>query len=226
MKFIPQSLMRFAGVSILAIATLSLGLVCRAEAQNSAITINKIDLSLVETPQYAASSATVGANPPPASSPSRPGKWVQVDYSFDVNSADRDWLNDVEFRAYVEVDDMAGLKDREGPPALLTAQTTFSIVPNGKDYHGTFFIHPTVVQRFGGEQLFNAAAFASKRNIHIDAYLDGQIVASKDKHDDDPNWIGAMKKINGFLMPRELSPWALINIDRYPPVKLRQAGAQ
>jgi hypothetical protein len=225
MKFILPSLSRFAAVSILAIAPLSLGFIAQAEAQNSPITIDKIELSLVETPQYAASSATVGANP--VNGPvGKPGRWVEVDYTFDVNSADRDWLNDVEFRAYVEVDDMAGLKDREGPPALLTAQTTFSIVPNGKDYHGTFFIHPIVVQRFGGEQLFNAAAFASKRNIHIDAYLDGQIVASKDKHDDDANWIGSMKKINGFLMPRELSPWALLYIDRYPPVKLRQAGAQ
>ncbi len=185
-----------------------------AQEAPAQVTITKIDYSTVSTPGYA-----VQATPPPLPPESDVGKWLRVDFTFEVK-ADRPgkFLNELQFKVYIEVDDLAVPTDREGTPAVLTGETTFVNLPDKRDQHGVFFVHPYTVKRFGGETAFN---YKDKKNIHVEAYVDGQLVASKDAHDDDANWFGPLKKINGMVIPREASPWALVDIDQYPPVKLR-----
>lgn len=209
------SLPFFALLALSALGTIPLS----AQAQNnSPIVITKVEATLVTSPAYTSSAATMAA---PVSG--QPGKWLQIDFTYSVASDDL-MVKEIQFRAYAEVDDLAVPTDKTGPDACLSGEGTYLNIPNGKDYHGSFYIHPFTVLRFGGE---NAMGYQDPKgkNIRIEADLDGQQVAYKDLHDDDPNWVSqAGRKISGMLLPRELTPWALINVDRYPPVKLRTGG--
>ncbi len=195
----------------------ALTLSARAQSDSQGtISIDKIDVDLVEAPVFGVS------NLPPANFPQKPGKWLEIDFSYNVNS-DRQILNEVQFRAYVEVQDLATPADKEGPPAVLIGETTVTSVPNGKNT-GSFFIHPFNLNRFGGERAAADYKQPKGKNIRIEAYIDGQQVSVKDRRDDDPNWVGQMKKLPGMVVPRDQSPWALINCDRFPPAKLRSSG--
>jgi len=190
-----------------------------AEAQsNSPITITKVEATLVTSPTYSVISATSGTQ-----LTGQAPKWLQIDFTYSVASDDL-MLKEVQFRAYAEVDDLAVPTDKSGPGAYLYGEGTYLSIPNGKDYHGTFYVHPFTVTRYGGE-LAMGYLDPKGKNIRIEADIDGQQAGYKDLHDDDPNWVSqAGRKISGMLLPRELSPWALINADRYPPAKLRTGG--
>jgi len=207
------SLPFFALLALSALGTLPVS----SQAQsNSPITITKVEATLVSAPAYAVVSAS-------AQSTVLPGKWLQVDYTYSIAS-DELMVKEVQFRAYVEVDDLAVPTDKTGPGAYLYGESTYLNIPNGRDYHGTFFIHPFTVQRFGGEPAMSYQDPKGK-NIRIEADIDGQQAGYKDLHEDEPNWVSqAGRKISGMLLPRELSPWALVGADHYPPVKLRTGG--
>ncbi len=186
-----------------------------ASAQNDSngpITLKKIDDSLVTAPQY-----NYQVNGPSLTSGPVP-KWLQVEFSFDTDT-DRDLLPEVTFRIYIEVQDLANPKDQDGPAAVLTGETTYVNLPNGRDQRGSFFVHPYTIRRFGGENAFSN--FKAKKNIRVEALIDGQQIAFKDEHQDDANWVSTLKKIGSLVLPREMSPWLLVNPDRYPPIKLR-----
>lgn len=202
-------------VALSALGYLCLGAFSPAFAQsdsNGPISVRKIDDSLVTAPLYG---VTVNS---PALPSGPPAKWLQVEFTFDCNT-DRDLLPEVTFRVYIEVQDLANPKDQDGPAAVLTGETTFVNLPNARDLRGSFFVHPYTLRRFGGENAFSN--FKSKRNIRVEALIDGQQIAFKDEHQDDANWVGTLKKIGNLVLPREMSPWILVNPDRYPPIKLR-----
>jgi len=213
------SLPFFALLALSALGTLPLSCPLSARAQsNSPITITKVEATLVTSPIYA-----VTASPNAAPVAGQPGKWLQVDFTYSVNSEDL-MVKEVQFRVYAEVDDLAVPTDKTGPGAYLYGEGTYLNIPNGKDYHGSFYIHPFTVQRFGGESSMTYQDPKGK-NIRVEADIDSQQAGYKDLHDDDPNWVSqAGRKIAGMILPRELTPWALINADRYPPVKLRTGG--
>jgi len=198
------------------LALVALPLSCRA--QNGPITITKVEATLLTSPAYNPNTST--PTPPPVGPP---GKWLQIDFTYSV-ATDTGMLKEVQFRASAEVMDLASPTDKTGPGAYLAGDGTYLNIPDGHDYHGAFYLHPFTVQRFGGETAMGYMD-PKGRNIRVEADVDGQQVAYKDIHDDDPNWVSqAGRKISGMLLPRELSPWALISIDRYPPVKPRTGG--
>ncbi|MDE1171142.1 MAG: hypothetical protein PW734_08050 [Verrucomicrobium sp.] len=181
---------------------------------NGPVVITKVEANLVPTPNYTVSAAT---STPVTPSP----KWLQVNFDFTARN-EKPFIDTLQFRVYVEVAEPSGPDDQEGSPALLVGETTFINVPNERDLHGSFFIHPYTIRRFGGENAFSN--FKAKRNIRVEALIDGQQISFHDEHDDDANWVSSLRKISGMVLPRDQSPWALVNIDRYPPVKTRSAS--
>ena len=158
-------------------------------------------------------------------------QWLKIDTAYTV-SAPLEYLPQVRFRVYVDVDSPKGkLSDTSGfVPALLYGETTYVNVPNvnpGHELHVTFFIHPFTMHRYGGGR--NFTHFDTDRNIHIDAYVGEDKVASRDLRDvssDNAKWYLAegLEKINGLVIPRERSPWASSTDAVYPQAPLKGAG--
>jgi hypothetical protein len=184
-----------------------------AQEAGGPVTIQKVTADLIDNPGGSGGGGT------PI------GKWLMVDVTYDV-AAERKFLPDLQFKIYIEVQDLAIPTDKEGPAAALTGDQTYVNIPDGKDYHAIFYVHPFTLQRFGGDNAAREYKVASGKDIHIEAYNDGQEIASKDKNtEQDPNWFSSLKKINGFVIPKDQSPWPWDN-SRVPPVKQHSGGGQ
>ena len=206
-----------AGSSVTALAQDADG-----QAGGAPITITKVEQSLVATPIYTASMGT--AAPLPPVNPSTASKWLQVEFTFKVNSETK-ILNEAQFQTYIEIGDLQTPDDKETTKtAVLVGQTTYVNLPNG-EHHGVFYIHPNTIYRYGGERAFSDFR-PGKKNIRVVASIAGEQVGVKDLTEDDANWVTGERKINGFVLPKEASPWAFINIDRYPQVKMKTGESQ
>jgi hypothetical protein len=175
---------------------------------NAPIKIDKVETEMNNSP-------TLGSIGKSRSS-GRDPKWLLITVQFAVNPEDSDFLDEAQFKVMVEGED-AKPGEKRGVAVLLTAEDSFVLLPKGKDNTVAFFLHPSVIERFGGEQKIE------RKNIHVEAYVKGQLVSSADKkREDDPNWFNTITtKIAGMVLTKSQSPWASTDAGKFPMAKLR-----
>jgi hypothetical protein len=147
---------------------------------------------------------------------SRDGKWLMVEVVYTTTPEEGDFLDEAQFKVMVEAEQIKP-GEKQGTAILLTADDTFVYLPKGRDGSVLFFLHPSVVERFGGENSI------SKKNIRAEVYVKGQLVSTADKKkEEDPNWVNPIPKSGGLVMTKAQSPWASTEAGRFPMAKLRQ----
>jgi hypothetical protein len=153
------------------------------------------------------------------------GKWFMVLFDYNLEGQDA-FLDEIQFKVYIEATQFAGKDDKEGKGVVLTGEVTYINIPLGSGTttrNGVFFVHPNTVERFGGAREFEN----TKRNIHVDAFIQGQKAGSADfKEESDANWFISpnLKAISGLVYHHENSPWLLAAPGIMPAVKQRGGG--
>jgi hypothetical protein len=154
-------------------------------------------------------------------------KWLKIEALYTVNAPrDREVLPEVRFKVYVDADNVKNPRDDKGDPIILTGDATYINLPNvpsGSELKVSFYIHPYTINRYGGERKFS---FTSDRNIHIEALVDEQVVASRDAHSgDEKNWFkNGQATVQGVVLTKEQSPWAFSDMTSYPQAKLKSSS--
>jgi hypothetical protein len=179
----------------------------------------KIKPEFVDAPVYAAGGKR-GAT-------SSDKKWLEVEFKYacmpeelaDLKSKRGVYLDEVQFKIYIEGIIPYEPNGDEGDPVLLVGEATYVNIPAGKENYGVFYVHPDTIGRYGGQANFEKSA----RNIRVEAYVKGQLVdVIQKKDEEDEGWINPLKRINHLVYTKEESPFRLVDIGRYPAEKNRR----
>ncbi len=149
-------------------------------------------------------------------------QWLKIEFHYSVNPAVGDYLNEVQFKVWVEGLDLLAPDapiPGKGVAVALTGSVTYLNVLKGKDAYGVVYVHPSTLGRYsagGGYQDFDR-----KFNIHVEADVDGKPVDVFDKNKEtDPNWYQPLRPIPGLIYLQNQSPFITTDADRYPALKL------
>lgn len=200
--------------SFVAIAVLCIGLVQQASAQlyrpgmvrpgmgtaTATPTANAVPLKLKGAPEGK-----------PAKSPiykvsvgtqnSSTVTWWQGVVEFETSP---EWIDEVEFTFYAFVPANPSAKETE---KLYRSTVTYVNVPKGK-YVADCFLHPNILKRYGKPE-----------QTAVIVKINGAIVAQASTSAT-PNWWDRFSPIDGILLNRGQTPFALVDYDLYPTIKM------
>ena len=156
-------------------------------------------------------------------------QWLLVEFHYAVNPPPRpgpvvtasDFLPQIEFKVWVEGRDQLDpqSKGAEGISIALTGSVTYVNVSKGRDNYGAFFVHPSSLSRFTNSR--GANQFLTDFNIHLEANVDGKVVAAADrKKEEDPKWFTQLRAIPGFVYRQNQCPFLNYDPDKYPAIQV------
>ncbi|MCS7063847.1 MAG: hypothetical protein NZM04_07385 [Methylacidiphilales bacterium] len=210
---------KFLTVTVL--AWMACGMYVGAQEDGGVISFDrtvKIKPEFVDAPVFAGGAAKPGGTAPTES------KWMEVEFKYacmppealDLNSKKGIYLDEAQFKIYIEGINPDEPNSDQGEPILLVGEVTYINIPAGKENYGVFYVHPNTIGRYGGQATFEK----SNKNIRIEAYINGQLVdVIQKKEEDDDGWINPIKRVNHQVYTKEESPFRLVNISRYPAEK-------
>lgn len=168
----------------------------------SAVALKKIDgignNGLVQTPEYSTS-----VNEPKYTG-AGDKQWARVTVYFDTEP---EWIDELTFKFYVLVRNAKTTQS-----TLFSGSVTFVDVSKGRLHPATMYLTPATVQRYGQVEA-----------VAVEVVSGGEVVESLAVPDQPAQWWRSpkLKVKEGLLLNRAQTPFALINIDSYPPVKMR-----
>lgn len=119
-----------------------------------------------------------------------------------------EWIDELEFTFYAYTED-----PKEGKK-LFRSVVTYVNIPKGK-HTADCFLHPNVVKRFGVPKY---TAVIVKQN--------GAVLAAKSSVATGGSWWEQFSPIDGVLLNRSLTPFALVDYDLHPCIKPVVPGAR
>ena len=149
-------------------------------------------------------------------------KWLKVEFHFAVTPTVGDYLNEVQFKVWIEGLDLLATDapvPGKGVAVALTGSVTYVNVYKGKDVYGVVYVHPSTLGRYnaGG----GSGDFDRKFNIHVEADVDGKPVDAIDKRkEQDLTWYQPLRAVPGLIYLQNQSPFIITDADRYPALKL------
>jgi hypothetical protein len=177
-------------------------------AANSPILIERMTTEFIEPVRYQSNYRESGVG-------DNRNQWLEIRAIYEVRPEPATSLEDIQFKVFVEsVEISEGGKAQDGLAVLLTGESTYINVGKGR-WAVAFYVHPSTVERYGG------AAQFEKKNVRLEAYTGGELVAAKEKKEEkDPNWFTPIKKVSGGVYTKEKSPFAFVDLIAYPASKL------
>ena len=153
------------------------------------------------------------------------GNWLKVEFHYnttDVVTKDYPFVDDVQFKVWIEgLDQYApnpNAAGGKGVAVALTGTVDYINVGVNKDLYGVFYVHPSVLARYGTDR--GAEDFTRKFNVHIEAYVNGTLVDSVDKtKEQDLTWYRALKAIPGLVYRQDQCPFLISDTSHYPMIK-------
>jgi len=159
----------------------------------SPVTVKKIDGLNVETPVYSVKGY---------SSAGSPKKWFRVFAEYD---SEPDWIDELNFTFYVLVKG----KTKDVPPAsLFKGEVTQVHVAAGNRHFVDMFIHPNILERFG-----------EVAQVAYELRVGGRLIARGGKPEPSQAWWNNFSPVDGILLDRSKTPFALVEIDEQEIVK-------
>lgn len=160
--------------------------------------IKKVDMALVNTPQY-----TVN---PPAKQP-RPGQWIAIEVAFD---AAPELINELTFNYYVSF--MAE------PTKVYVGRVSHVSIQKGRDLHSIAYISPKSISRIlKGKTLTNADI----ENITVTITKPGMSapISAKGLKPFNGEWWGSRQAEEGYVVNKSETPFAPLAWDYYEAIK-------
>jgi len=179
--------------SLLAIP-LELPVLAQAPVARSPLNIRKVDGGKLATPVFA-----VKGN---QSSTGKAKEWFQIYAEYDTEV---EWVDELNFTFYVLVKGKA-----RGAPAqtLFKGETTYIHVPAGNKHIADMYIHPNIIARFGDVE-----------RVAVEVRQGGRVLERGGKPPPSEPWWERLAPVEGVLLNRNETPWALVNSDDYEIIK-------
>ncbi len=134
-------------------------------------------------------------------------EWFRIEVEYQSTP---DWLDEVTFTYHVLLrnDDLARPGDPRSAFRLLRGQVTNVNVPRGRRNYSVMFIHPRTIERFG-----------SIERIAVTASSGGVVMDTATEPESRTRWWEELPPVEGLLLNRLETPFALIAYDRYEAIK-------
>lgn len=118
-----------------------------------------------------------------------------------------EWIDELEFTYYVYIEDA---KTKTTP--MFRATVTYVNIPKGK-HLSDVFLHPDTLARYGKPKF-----------IAVVVKHQGAVVAQESTASSGAgNWWDRFSPIDGVLLPRSMTPFAVLDYDDFPSVKMGPA---
>lgn len=162
-------------------------------AQNDGVAIKKIEPGKVETPEYQLTHNSMKG---------RSRNWYRVVTQYDTDAL---WTDELSFTYYVLVKN----KDPKGPPrSLFRGKVTYVNVEKGRGHKSDVYLHPSTLARYGDVEA-----------VAVLIEVGGRLVASESLPASNKRWWEQLSPVDGILLNRMQTPFAMINFDDYEAVK-------
>ena len=155
-------------------------------------------------------------------------QWLKVEFHYGVVPQKTDWVDEVEFKVWVEGRD---LLDPAGQPGQgiavgLTGSVTYVNLAKAKDAYGVFYVHPSTLARYSTDR-GGVNDFTRTFDVHVEAYVNGQLVDAVDKNKEtDIQWYQKLKAVPGLVYRQNQCVFLMIDADKYPAIKLPTDAAK
>jgi hypothetical protein len=157
--------------------------------------ITKIAKNLITAPQFAYTGAEQYRT-------NQRELWLEVETTFASTPAFTDELT---FKYFVLVSGK-----------VLTGEVTHVNIPAGRENRSVMFVPPRGLARLMNNQVVTAAAV---QNIAVQIMQDGAVRAESSLARGPANWFTASRRISGFLVNKNETPFAALYWDRYEQIK-------
>ena len=167
-------------------------------AGKSPVIIKKMELNAnVRAPDYSsnASEATLVQTP-----------WARILVRFDLNT-EAEWIDQLEMKFYALVKNQ-----KTGVYSILTGTFVYAEVPRGRNRQVAVYLRPRTTERYGVPE-----------QAGVEINLGGETVAFAGSVGNSKWWqssqVASLKTIDGYIMDRSQTPFALIAPDNYETLR-------
>jgi len=134
--------------------------------------------------------------------------WFQILTQYET---DPEWIDELTFTYYVLT------RSKQGPqrgPVLFRGEATYVTIQKGK-HMSDMYLHPSTLARYGDVEAM-AVLITYK----------GQLVAIESQPPSQQRWWEQLAPVDGFILNRMETPFAMIDFDTYEAIKPRGAGGR
>lgn len=170
----------------------TIGLVAQ---QNEAVSaqIKRLEARKTPTPQYQLVSNQMKG---------KSKDWLRIVATYDT---DAQWTDDLTFTYYVLVRN----KDPKGPPrSLFRGKVTYVNVGKGRNHESDVYLHPSTIARYGDAEM-----------VAVLIESGGRLLASESQPPSSKRWWEQLSPIDGLVLNRMQTPFAMINFDDFEAVR-------
>ncbi len=162
----------------------------------SPVALRKVDGVKLQTPVFSFKG--------PSFNSTQPKNWFQV---FAEYESLPDWVDELNFTFYVLVKG----KTKDAPPyTLFKGETSYIHIPVGKKHTADMYLHPNIIERFGDIE-----------RVVVEVRQGGRLLERGGKPNPTEPWWERLTPVEGVLLNRSLTPFALINSDDYEIIKTK-----
>jgi len=192
-------MIRAAATLALSLALISLAWPSDVSAQQgqprSPIAVKKISGTDIDTPVFSARGNQSTGNPK---------KWFRVHAEYETAP---EWIDEVNFTFFVLVEG----KTKDAPAnSMFKGEVTHVHVPEGRNHVVDMFIHPNIIQRYGRAV-----------QVAYEVRVGGRLVARGGEPEPSSAWWNNFSPVDGILLDRSKTPFALIEIDEQEIIKTK-----
>jgi hypothetical protein len=167
-----------------------------APGARAPLAIRKVDGVKVATPVYAVKG--------PNTAIARSKEWFQIFAEFDTEP---EWVDELSFTFYVLVKG----RTKDVPPySLFKGEVTYIHVPAGRKHTADMFLHPNIIARFGDVD-----------RVAVEVRQGGRVLERAGKPALTEPWWERFSPVEGVLVNRGQTPFALVNVDDYEIIKAK-----
>ncbi|MFH0909207.1 MAG: Amuc_1102 family pilus-like protein [bacterium] len=163
------------------------------EGGKKQLSINKIEGKKVMTPEYQVSKSQFKA---------RTREWFQIITTYETKP---EWVDEVTFKYYVLVKDKGG--EVGSRQSLFSGEVTYINVEKGK-HKSDVYLHPSTISRFGEVQA-----------VAVMVSVQGRVEAIESLPTSNERWWEKLTPVDGMLLNRMQTPFAMLYFDDYEAVK-------
>jgi hypothetical protein len=126
--------------------------------------------------------------------------WLRIETEFESLP---DWADDVHLKYYV-------LLGRGENARILVGEMTYINVAKGGQHHSAMFVHPNILQRYGGGQV---------EAVAVQLLYRGRLLDQSSNPPLNDRWWERGTPINGLVLAPRDTPWSVMAFDRYESPK-------
>lgn len=189
---------------IVVMILLAAGLVMEVAAQQPAAASRPVNIRAMKgnkaiTPQYQLLKGQTMA---------RTREWFQILTQYETEP---EWMDELTFTYYVLV------RDKVGPqkgPVLFRGDVTYVTIQKGK-HMSDMYLHPSTLARYGDVEA-----------VAVLITFKGQLVAMESQPASQQRWWEQLAPVDGFILNRMQTPFAMIDFDTYEAIKPGSSGGR